>query len=44
MQVAPEFQRDPDRALSSLYVRSSSGRLVPLDNVARVNTGAVRCQ
>ncbi len=40
MQVAREFQQSPDRALSSLYVRSSSGRLIPLDNVARVNTGA----
>src|SRR5206468_456879 len=28
--VAPEFQRDPS-ALSQLYVRSSSGRLISLD-------------
>jgi hydrophobic/amphiphilic exporter-1 (mainly G- bacteria), HAE1 family len=39
MGVAPEFQRDP-AALSHLYVRSSSGRLVPLNTVARVATGA----
>jgi HAE1 family hydrophobic/amphiphilic exporter-1 len=30
--VAPEFQRDPS-ALSQLYVRSSTGRLVALDSV-----------
>ena len=30
MGVAPEFQRDP-AALSMLYVRSSSGKLVPLN-------------
>ena len=36
MQVAPEFQRDPKQALSMLYVRSSSGRLVPLDTIAAV--------
>src|SRR5215203_4937140 len=40
MQVAPEFQRDPKQALSMLYVRSSSGRLVPLDTIARVATNA----
>ena len=39
MGVAPEFQRDP-AALSLLYVRSSSGKLVPLNTVARVVTGA----
>jgi HAE1 family hydrophobic/amphiphilic exporter-1 len=37
MQVAPEFQRDP-AALSLLYVRSSQGRLIPLDTVAKVST------
>ena len=35
MGVAPEFQRDP-AALSLLYVRSSSGKLIPLNTVARV--------
>ena len=40
MQVAPEFQRDPKQALSMLYVRSSSGRLVPLDTIASVRTNA----
>jgi HAE1 family hydrophobic/amphiphilic exporter-1 len=40
MQVAPEFQRDPKQALSMLYVRSSSGRLVPLDTIAGVRTNA----
>jgi HAE1 family hydrophobic/amphiphilic exporter-1 len=39
MGVAPEFQQDPS-ALSMLYVRSSSGKLVPLSTVARVTTGA----
>ncbi len=39
MGVAPEFQRDP-AALSMLYVRSSSGKLVPLNTVAKVSTGA----
>jgi HAE1 family hydrophobic/amphiphilic exporter-1 len=37
--VAPEFQSDP-AALSLLYVRSSNGKLVPLNAVARVTTGA----
>jgi HAE1 family hydrophobic/amphiphilic exporter-1 len=37
--VAPEFQRDP-AALSQLYVRSSSGKLVPLNTVAKVVTAA----
>ena len=39
LQVAPEFQQDP-AALSLLYVRSSSGRLIPLNTLARVTTGA----
>ena len=37
--VAPEFQSDP-AALSMLYVRSSTGKLVPLNTVATVTTGA----
>jgi HAE1 family hydrophobic/amphiphilic exporter-1 len=38
LQLAPEFQRDPE-ALSQLYVRSAStGRLIPLNTVARVST------
>ena len=37
LQVDPAFQQDPN-ALSSLYVRSSNGRLVPLATVARVTT------
>jgi HAE1 family hydrophobic/amphiphilic exporter-1 len=37
--VAPEFQRDP-AALSLLYVRSSSGKLIPLNTVAKVVTGS----
>ena len=41
MGVAPEFQRDP-AALSMLYVRSSTGKLVPLNTVASVTTGAGR--
>ena len=39
MGVAPEFQQDP-AAMSLLYVRSTSGKLVPLHTVARVTTGA----
>jgi HAE1 family hydrophobic/amphiphilic exporter-1 len=38
MQVAPEFHLDPKQALSMLYVRSSNGRLIPLDAVANVRT------
>ena len=37
--VAPEFQKDP-AALSMLYVRSTTGKLVPLNSVATVTTGA----
>jgi HAE1 family hydrophobic/amphiphilic exporter-1 len=37
LQVAPEFQKDP-AAMSLLYVRSDSGRLIPLDSVARLKT------
>jgi HAE1 family hydrophobic/amphiphilic exporter-1 len=39
MGVAPEFQQDPS-ALSMLYVRSSAGKLIPLNTLARVTTGA----
>jgi HAE1 family hydrophobic/amphiphilic exporter-1 len=38
LQLLPEYQKDPT-ALSLLYVRSSSGKLVPLDAVARVTPG-----
>jgi HAE1 family hydrophobic/amphiphilic exporter-1 len=38
LQLLPEYQKDPT-ALSLLYVRSSSGKLVPLDAVAKVTTG-----
>jgi HAE1 family hydrophobic/amphiphilic exporter-1 len=34
LEVAPEFLSDPN-ALSRLYVRASTGKLVPLDSVAR---------
>jgi hydrophobic/amphiphilic exporter-1 (mainly G- bacteria), HAE1 family len=37
MRVAPQFQRDP-AAMSLLHIRSSSGRLIPLESVARVKT------
>lgn len=33
LEVAPEYQKDPS-ALSSLYIRSASGQLVPSDTVA----------
>jgi HAE1 family hydrophobic/amphiphilic exporter-1 len=39
MQVAPEFQRDA-AAMSSLYVRSSTGNLIPLNTVATTKTDA----
>jgi HAE1 family hydrophobic/amphiphilic exporter-1 len=39
MEVLPEFQRDPS-ALSSLYVRSTTGKLVPLQAVAKITRGA----
>ncbi len=37
LRVAPEFQNDPS-AMSLLYVRSSSGRLIPLESVAKLKT------
>ena len=37
LRVAPEFQTDP-AAMSLLYVRSNSGRLIPLESVARLKT------
>jgi len=36
LEVAPEFSADP-ATLSRIYVRASSGKLVPLDTVARVS-------
>ena len=36
MEVAPEFQNDP-AVLSRIYVRSSQGKLIPLDAVARIS-------
>jgi HAE1 family hydrophobic/amphiphilic exporter-1 len=39
LQVAPQFQKDP-AALSLLYVRSTTGNLVPLSTVAKVRTDA----
>ncbi len=38
MELLPRFQRDPD-ALSLLYVRSSTGKLVPLNAVAKLSRG-----
>ena len=38
MELLPRYQRDPD-ALSLLYVRSSTGKLVPLNAVARLSRG-----
>ena len=37
LRVAPQFQNDPS-AMSLLYVRSSTGRLIPLESVARLKT------
>ena len=36
LEVAPEFQSDPS-TLASLHVRASSGKLIPLDTVARIS-------
>ena len=38
MEVKPEFQRDP-KALGLLYIRSSSGNLVPLNEVVKLTPG-----
>lgn len=38
VEVSPEFQRDA-KALGLLYVRSPSGTLVPLNELAKVNVG-----
>jgi hydrophobic/amphiphilic exporter-1 (mainly G- bacteria), HAE1 family len=38
MQVAPEFHVDPETTLSMLDVRSSDGRLIPLDTLTSVKT------
>jgi HAE1 family hydrophobic/amphiphilic exporter-1 len=38
MELKPEFQRDP-KALGLLYVKSASGRLVPLNVVSNLKTG-----
>lgn len=38
LELKPEFQRDPD-LLSRLYVRSSTGALVRMDELARVSRG-----
>jgi hydrophobic/amphiphilic exporter-1 (mainly G- bacteria), HAE1 family len=38
MEVEPQFQRDPG-ALSQLYIRSSTGKLVPLSAVAKLTRG-----
>ena len=38
IELLPEYQRDAS-ALSLLYVRSSSGKLVPLNSVASLSTG-----
>ncbi len=38
MELLPRYQMDP-RALSMLYVRASTGKLVPLSAVANISTG-----
>ncbi len=38
IEVAPRFYRDPS-VVHDLYVRSTSGQLVPLDSVAQITTG-----
>jgi HAE1 family hydrophobic/amphiphilic exporter-1 len=39
LELEPRYQRDPV-ALSMLYIRSTNGRLVPLNAVARLTRGA----
>ena len=41
MEVLPEFQRDPS-AIAQLYIRSTTGKLVPLQAVAKITRGAVK--
>ena len=36
LELDPKFQRDP-AAVSMLYIRSSAGKLVPLDSVAKIS-------
>lgn len=43
MRVAPEFQDRPD-ALSLLHVRSSNGKLIPLDTVASFGQGVAQAR
>jgi HAE1 family hydrophobic/amphiphilic exporter-1 len=38
IELEPQYQMDP-AALSMLYIRSSTGQLVPLDAVAKLNPG-----
>ncbi|HXJ84383.1 MAG TPA: efflux RND transporter permease subunit [Candidatus Methylomirabilis sp.] len=38
MELLPKYQRDPE-ALSLLYIRSNTGKLVPLSAVARLSRG-----
>jgi len=38
MELEPRYQMDPE-SLSLLYIRSTSGQLVPLDTVARLEPG-----
>ncbi|HEY8996694.1 MAG TPA: efflux RND transporter permease subunit [Edaphobacter sp.] len=40
MEVAPEFQRDPD-ALKSIYVKSSTGTMIPLSAITHYETQRV---
>jgi len=39
MELAPEFQKNP-YALSMLYVRSSTGKLVPIETLVKLSLGA----
>jgi hydrophobic/amphiphilic exporter-1 (mainly G- bacteria), HAE1 family len=38
LELKPEYQRDPS-ALSSLYVRSTTGQVMPLSSVANISQG-----
>jgi HAE1 family hydrophobic/amphiphilic exporter-1 len=38
LELAPEFQRDPE-ALSRLYIRSATGKLIPLGSLTKLKRG-----
>jgi len=43
LELDPRYQTEPS-VLKMLYVRSSTGALVPLDSLAKLTYGSVRSQ